>query len=264
MHGISQTRHLPTRCPLCKGAVIERTSSAAHSGFMWFHCLFCNHWWKFRTAETYVNPEGELTGEIFIVTKNGNTYRLESVVVHAIPEEDARKHVESKKGERELENQTLRRDIDGLLASLEITQAEEDRLWKTLQLDEKNVQKAAAWRVAYNKAKSLTKEVENLQLQQQHLTSAEYFFEELPSGIATTRTDVDGKFSLVIPRQGRFAIVARGPRETFRDTQPDWFVWVSLDGETSKRLVLTNDNVLAAGSSEESDRSTASPYLTME
>ena len=49
----------------------------------------------------------------------------------------------------------------------------------------------------------------------------------------------------VIPREGRYVIAARGPNETFRDAEPYWFVSVSLDGEPSKRLMLTNDNARA-------------------
>jgi len=43
---------LPTRCPVCKAATIERTGSPSHATFIWFHCLFCNHWWKFRIADS--------------------------------------------------------------------------------------------------------------------------------------------------------------------------------------------------------------------
>ena len=105
MHDVSGSRsiHLPKRCPICKGGAIERASNAAHGTFIWFHCVFCNHWWKFHTDETRTNPDGELTGQVFIVTKRGITYRLASVPVSAIPEEVAKKHLKSKTVQRELE-----------------------------------------------------------------------------------------------------------------------------------------------------------------
>jgi hypothetical protein len=242
MHDISRPR-LPTRCRLCKGAVIERTSNAAHTGFTWFHCLFCNHWWKVWTDENITNPDGELTGEVFIVTK-GIKYTLDSVAVSTIPEDVAKKHLEAKTQERVIEDDKLRPQLDGLTAALEIATVEEDRLWKILQQDDTNSQKAAAWRVAYNKTKTLTKEVKELQAERARVTSGEYFFDELPSGIAAAKTDGNGKFSLIIPCKGRYIVAARGPRETFRDVEPYWLVWTSLDGEPSKHLVLTNDNVL--------------------
>ena len=46
---------------------------------------------------------------------------------------------------------------------MEIAQAEEGGLWKILQADEANSQTATIWRLAYNKTKSITKELEKLQ-----------------------------------------------------------------------------------------------------
>jgi hypothetical protein len=256
---MSSRSHKPTRCPLCKGAVIERTSSGAHAGFLWFHCLFCNHWWKFRTdEEVSANLDGELTGEIFVVTKAGITYTLDSIAVTAIPEDEARKHLENRARQQEIESQNLQRDIDELTATLKIAKAEEDRLWKILQLDDSNSQKAAAWRVAYSESKKISKQIEGPQAQQKRVRSGEFFFEELPSAISAARTDGNGKFSLVIPRKGQFVVAACGPSETFRDMEPYWFVSVSLDGETSKHLVLSNDNVLDARSQDTAQSGRAS------
>jgi hypothetical protein len=242
----SQSVHLPKRCPICKGAVIERTSNAASGAFMWFHCLFCNHWWKFHLEEPRANPDGELTGEVFIVTKRGITYKLDSVVVSAIPEELANKHLKSKMLQRELEIEKLQREMKRRTSTLQDTQAEEHRLWRVLQEDEDNSQKAAAWSAVYRKAKMLAKEIEHLHAQRKQFESEEYVFDGLPSGIATTTTDADGHFTLVVPREGRYIIAARGPRDAFREPEPYWFVSVSLDGEDAKRLTLSNDNVLGA------------------
>ena len=252
MHDFSGSRsfQLPKRCPLCKGAVIERTSLSASGALMWFHCLFCNHWWKFRTDESRANPDGELTGQVFIVTKRGITHRLASVRVSAIPEEVAKKHLKSKMVQRESEMEDLQSNLEGLSSTLQDIQAEEHRLWKILKEDESNVQNSTAWSVVYKKTKTITKEIALLHSQRKQLTCDEYFFDGLPSGISMDRTDADGRFALVIPRDGRYVIAARGPNETFRDTEPYWFVSVSLDGEPSKRLVLTNDNVLGARSED--------------
>ncbi len=249
----------PTRCPLCKGAVIERTSNSAHGGFWWFHCLFCNHWWKFRNdEEVTTNLDGDLTGEIFIVTKGGITYRLDSIAVIAIPEDAARRHLDSRARHQEIDSKNLQREIDDLTATLKKAKAEEDRLWKILQLDESNSQKAAAWRVAYNEAKKLAKQIEGPRAQQKRVRSGQYFFEDLPSAVSAARTDINGKFTLIIPRKGQFVVAACGPYETFRDTEPYWFVSVSLDGEPSKHLVLSNDNVLDARSEDAAQSGRAS------
>jgi hypothetical protein len=256
---MSSRLHKPTRCPLCKGAVIERTSSGAHAGFLWFHCLFCNHWWKFRTdEEVATNQDADVTGEIFIVTKAGITYTLDSIAVTAIPEDVARKHLENRARQQEIESHKLQHDIDDLTATLKIAKAEEDRLWKILQLDESNSQKAAAWRVAYNESKKIAKQIEEPQAQQKRVRSGAFFFEELPSAISAARTDGHGRFSLLIPRKGQYVVAACGPSETFRDIEPYWFVSVSLDGEPQKHLILSNDNVLDARSEDTAQSGRAS------
>jgi hypothetical protein len=239
---------LPTRCPACKGSVIERMPSASHGTFLWFHCLFCQHVWKFRVDE---NPNGELTGDVFVVTKGGKKHKLGAVAVTAIPEDALKRHLKNKTLQAEVDSQKLMREIDHLTTALKTTLAEDDRLWKILQRDENNARKAAAWSAAYNKGKHLAKQIEDVRARRQYLTSGDYFFEGLPAGIAAGKTGADGKFTLIIPRRDRFGIVARAELQLFKKTEIySWFVWVSLDGLTSKRLVLTNANMIGAGSKD--------------
>lgn len=245
----SRSLRLPTRCTVCKGAVIERQASPSHGTFVWFHCLFCNHWWKVRIDAPCANPTTELTGDVFIVSRGGIKHKLGLVAVNAIPADALKRHLESKTLQGEHETQKLQRDIDRLTAALRIAQAEDDRLWKILQRDESNSRKGAAWSVAYNKTNDITKRLEDLQARRQHLTSGEYFFEGLPSAIAIAKTDADGRFTLALPHRGRYGIVARASRELFKEHETYfWFVWVSLNGQRSKRLTLSNDNLLGAGS----------------
>jgi hypothetical protein len=244
-------RRLPTRCPVCKGAVIQRMSGSTQGTAIWFQCLFCKHMWKFRLDDPYEDANGELTGEVFIATEDGITCKLGLVAVAVIAEDAFQKHLDNKTRQGELERQTLQHDIDRLSVRLRTAEAEEDQLWKVLQRDEANSQHAHAWSLAYNHTRKLTNELEVLKGQRNHLTSGEYFFEGLPSAIATATTDSDGKFTLVVPRQGRFAVVARGSPETL--TEKDtvfWFLWVSLDGQPSQRVVLSNDNIAGAGSAD--------------
>jgi hypothetical protein len=241
--------HLPTRCPSCKGALIQRMPGTRHAGYISFHCLFCSHIWKFRLDEPRTNPNGELIGDVSIVTKGGRKYKLGSVAVSAIPRDTLKKHLASKTLQAERDSQKLELDIDGLVATLRTAEADEDRLWKILQRDENNPQKRDAWSVEYDKTKNLPKQIEGLKAQRRYLASGEYFFEGLPSGISTAKTDANGKFKLTIPVQGRFGVVARASRELLKGKETYfWFVWVSLDGEPSRRLMLNNENLIGAGS----------------
>lgn len=233
---------------MCKGSVIERQSAAAHGAYLWFHCLFCNHWWKFRLDDPDEIPNVELTGQVVLTARNGTKHKLGSIAVSVIPEEAFRKHLQSKTRYAELEGPKLQRSIDRLAAKLRLTRVDEDRLWKILQRDEHNPRKADAWSVAYRKTKNLAEDIEELQAQQRQLKSGEYFFEGLPAGIAAA-PDANGKFTLEIPRAGRYGVAARACRELLKDTETHfWFVWVRFDRERSKRLMLTNENVLGGQS----------------
>src|SRR5262245_10830804 len=242
------TPRLPTRCPACKGGVIQRMARA-HGSSVWFHCFFCNHTWKFRVDEPRAVPDGELTGDVFVVTPRRRRQSLGLVVLNAIPEDLLKQHLERRKVQGELESRKLQREIDVLAATLDEARTEEDRLWQIQDRDKDNMRKANAWSVAYNKTKNIAKQLEDLRARRERLTSAERFFQDLPSAISSARTHADGKFTLSIPRDGRYGIVARASRQLGEEAQIFfWFVWVSLDGRPSKRLVLNDDNIVGAGS----------------
>lgn len=239
----------PTRCPACRGAVIQRLPGRTGGTSTWVYCFFCNRTWKCRFDDVRVSPDGELTGDVFVVTKGGRRRSLGSVVLNAIPEKALKKHLERKMERGERESRTLPREIDAVAAILEKTRAEEDRLWRIQKADDNNVQKAKAWSVVYNKMKTITKQLEDLQTQRQRLITGQHFFQGLPSPISSATTLADGTFTLAIPRDGRYGIVARASGALREDKQTCfWFVWVGLDGNPSKRLVLNNDNMVGAGS----------------
>jgi hypothetical protein len=216
---------------------------------VWFYCFFCNHTWKSRPGDVRASSDGELTGDIFVVAKRKKRQSLGLVAVHAIPEDALKKHLERRTAQRELGSRKLQREIDALAATLEKARAEEDRLWHIQKQDESNLRNAKAWSVAYNNTKKITRQLEDLRTRRRQLTSVEHFFEDIPSAISTATTHADGTFTLAIPRDGRYGIVVRASRALDDEKQTYlWFVWISLDGEPSKRLVLNNDNVVGAGS----------------
>jgi len=249
MSPVLEAARLPTRCPTCKGAVVQRMPGRAHGGPIWFYCFFCKYSWKCRPGDARANPDGELTGDVFVVATRKRKHPLGLVVLHAIPEDALKKHLERRTAQGELEGGKLQREIDDLAATLEQVRAEEDRLWKTQKQDEGDLRKANAWSVAYNHTKKITQQLEDLRKRRQHLTSGDHFLRDLPSAISSATTNADGTFTLAIPRDGRYGIVARASRERGDEKQTYfWFVWVGLDGALAKRLVLNNDNIVGAGS----------------
>jgi hypothetical protein len=215
---------------------------------MWFQCLFCNHTWKVR-LDARAAPDGELAGEVFVVAADGTRHSLDAVVLNAIPEHVLTEHLERRTAQKERESGKLQHEIDVLAATLEKTQAEENRLWNIQKGDESNVEKANAWSLVFNRTKKLARQLEDLHAKREQLTSGEYFFQDIPSAISSAQTDADGTFTLPIPRDGQYGIVARASREVGEKKETYcWFVWVNLGGDLSKRLVLNNDNLVGAGS----------------
>jgi len=51
---------LPTHCPACKGAVIQRMPNPTPGTVIWFYCTFCKHAWKVRIEDAdhgYTPPQ---------------------------------------------------------------------------------------------------------------------------------------------------------------------------------------------------------------
>jgi len=248
MSSVSVAPRLPTRCPACKGAIVQRRAGWTHGASTWFYCFFCKHSWK-SLGDARANRDGELTGDVFVVATRKRRHPLGLVELHAIPEDALKKHLDRRMAQRELESGKLQREIDALAATLDKVQAEEDQLWKIQKQDERDLGKANAWSVAFSNRKAITKQLEDVRKRRQHLTSGDHFLRDLPSAISSATTNADGTFMLAIPRDGRYGIVARASRELGGQKESYvWFVWVSLDGAVAKRLVLNNDNLVGAGS----------------
>jgi tetratricopeptide (TPR) repeat protein len=76
-----------------------------------------------------------------------------------------------------------------------------------------------------------------------HWRSGAYFFEDLPAGIASAKTDAEGRFVLTLPRSKRFALAARGTRAAGGTTEKYyWLFWVTMDAK-AKRILVSNDTL---------------------
>ena len=151
MSPVSAATRLATRCPNCKGTLVRRGAGSTHGASVWFYCFFCHHAWKGRLGDARANSYGELTGDMFVAARRKERHSLGSVVVHAIPEDALKKHLERRTAQRALWTGKLQREIDALAATLAKARAEEDRLWNIQKQDESNLRKAKAWSVAYNR-----------------------------------------------------------------------------------------------------------------
>jgi len=79
-------------------------------------------------------------------------------------------------------------------------------------------------------------------------TVAELYLCNLPPPVASVITDADGKFSVKIPRSGRFVVTATTHRMVAETEHYYWLIWTSLNRQKSKSIVISNQNLIDAGS----------------
>jgi hypothetical protein len=70
--------------------------------------------------------------------------------------------------------------------------------------------------------------------------SPTYYMDKLPTPLASSKTDADGRFTMKLP-QGKYAIAASATREVLSSTESYyWLVWVDATGP-ERSLMLSND-----------------------
>jgi len=198
---------------------------------------------------------GTLEGQVFVVTRGAENIRLGLVQVCLYPAEHLRRHFANK--------------LEPFENSIAVWQlhAAAKRLFDESGLAYRNT------KIAYDAAREQQPPLpqsylDSLQVVLQHahdlcltrgneLTWVEKMDRsELPTirealaGLGTpmfvTKTDADGAFEFRIPQDLEVALVAMAERRvTDSDTESyDWVVLTSLDGEPSRRVLLSNDNLL--------------------
>jgi len=217
---------------------------------------------------------GELKGEVFIVTKGAGNLKLGLVEIALIPEAEINTALEKKKPIIGSTLEQLKSDSEKasaeyssvhqayLKANESYLKAEKDYLESAI-LDEQAKRRAEYWQSEYSKLvkadseKRSKKDQADIKLKQ--FPTAEFFFEGLPSGIAKTITNSNGEFLLTLPSKGKFALAARAAREVPPEKYY-WLIWVSLDGEASKTILLSNHNLITAESPDSVVRAKAMSF----
>jgi hypothetical protein len=136
-----------------------------------------------------------IKGDIIAET-NGSNRKLASVQVIAVPESTAKPYVDSNKS-----------GFDALNAeyTAAIRQNGEDAFKKAVEINERLNQ----------------------------FTGAD-FYNRMPPGVASAISDGDGKFTLTLPKPGKYLLVAS-------EDGSYWFIWVKADGH-GQNITLRNAN----------------------
>jgi hypothetical protein len=238
--------------------------------------LFC-----LLVSLTACNSQGELKGNIFIVTNGAQNLKLGLVDVRVIPEKEMLAYMTAKKPQVDSriakitsEYQTAKVAFD---AATKADAAASDRYNSEMQSDSREMKsydvgdmslaelsnttgrlsemkervsdygKAADEKRAETDTAQLRLAEAALQLKEN--SEPKLYFAGLPEGIAKATSNADGDFTLKMPSKGRFALAAYSQRQVFGSTEEYyWLIWVSLDGQPTKNILLGNQNLADAGS----------------
>lgn len=166
--------------------------------------------------------EGDLNGEIFIVTKGGQNIRLSLVEVRIIPKETFSKFGKLKVQEHAREIQRLKMELENAMTKIEVKNDNLDRELTAIV------------------------EVARLKPQVDYIKSLNFIFKGIPEGIVKTNTDANGRFNLRIKRRAPFYLFAHGSRLIFGETEDYfWLIPVNLEGKSSMELSLNNTNLFS-------------------
>jgi hypothetical protein len=225
----------------------------------------------------------QLPGQVFIVTKGQQTFKLPLVQVFAVPEAIISKAIASRAADRSgirrnLTPQIIEKQqaIDQARAEskadvvLELSRQVVDFMSNCNGLGEMafvncmNNPALAELKSRADEARKAEKpnterlmtahrEYRDLAIEYKNQRDAFKFFDGIESDIAAAsiivKTDADGNFNIEAPRGKRIAIFARAKRQVIGETEDYlWLVWAIPTN--AKKIMLSNDNLIESQCSE--------------
>ena len=213
-------------------------------------------------------PQSRLDGDVFIVTQGAENVKLGLVEVRILPYEETKNSIAKTKAQAEREVANLRPRLDTArqaLASAERRDkaagaeytATQNRATDAIGDDSFDALSQAA-DAAFNRMMAASEAVgsaksaiADLEKQARKLNSGALYFASLPPPAASVKTDADGKFSIPLDRKVIVVLAASATRRLLDKTEDYyWLVTVSLNGQPSKRIFLSNDNLATSDSKD--------------
>ena len=191
------------------------------------------------------NESITLAGQVFVVTMGKANIKLALVEVSVIPEKDIVDYLKAKHSNGLEQQKVLMPELDlakeaansSSIASARANQEHElalTRLYAATSMGEAAFNRAMRAETVTSEKKdnllsiadSKARAYREIKSKFDYFDSAEYYFKGLPTSIAISKTDADGKFVLSLP-PGKYAIAATSSRKVFKDTESYyWLIWV--------------------------------------
>jgi hypothetical protein len=207
------------------------------------------------TVETLFERNRELSGEVFIVTKGGQNYKLGLVPIALYSLETLKRYLDQKKQQAQTELARLGPLVEAAKSEMDAknkTKSAAFDAWLHSHYSDPNRSALEAARNEADKGwKAAMGEYYRLLSEQSKLASGAFYFVGLPEPLVTTQTNSDGKFTVEMPTKGNLAIAANAHRSVGDSTEHYyWLIKVSLGGAAKKAMILSNNNLTSEGSSD--------------
>jgi len=184
----------------------------------------------------------EINGQVFIVTRGGQSIKLGLVEVFAFERGDVEKTI--REVDRKMKNE--RENIADLQRTVEAAykQAKEGQD-AAFEQELKHIENHDL-QTRYETASRLTYELiafkASVASRLNYVNSSTSYFAAFPQPVAKAKTDADGNFSIRLPMLGSFLIGATAKR--LAGDKTEYYAWlVSTDPDGMQKLTLSNDNL---------------------
>ena len=187
--------------------------------------------------------EGELSGDVFIVTNSAANLKLGLVELSAIPENVMKGFLVSRKSVVDAQISSARQEYETIKGQYDEANRQYQQVKKFAQ--EGDFGDLRRELDKQDQLSQLKPKLDDAERALAYALSAAPLFEGMPKGIVTATTDADGRFSMKTPTRGKYAVVAHASRQIFGSREEYyWIVWTSPEGEPSQTVTLSNNNLL--------------------
>ena len=188
-------------------------------------------------------PEVDLTGDVLIVSKDGQNIKLGLIEVNLVVDTSMQSFIQTKLIAAKSSIELIRPKKEILQEEYEQLSAEKDLRYEQFLDNRPSNAYERRYRDAQKRCDDKREEYLNALNHLLSYAKGAFYVEGLPTPLSTTKTDADGKFTLRT-KPGRYALVAHSTRKVGDDTEEyDWLVWVKLGRDQATRVVLSNDNL---------------------
>ncbi len=200
-----------------------------------------------------VAKEYAIDGAVFIVTKGGESYKLGLVELMFFNDAELRQKLEARKTDQTNELKLLQPAHQVALANVEMLKkkydAAEAAWFELTSNDQLKAQLKVQYDAAHKEWLAAVNVEGNTAAAVRDSLSGRFFFKELPTPVASTKTDADGHFKITLPKTGSYCIAAQASRSVGNKQESYfWVLPLEFDSTTGKATIsLNNDNTASSG-----------------